>query len=116
MGISKKRTHDSEQKCAYVDKNVVASGVCIVTVTFTSVRDCAHHQSWLLSVGRCGCAAAVWCGGSLCRGPPVPRPRPAHTLASATVKSHVQQPWLEGEKKVTLTRDAEAVSINATQY
>ncbi len=86
--------------CVYMlIKNGVASGVYIVTVTFTSVHDCAHHQSWPLSVGQCGCAAAVWCGGLLCPGPPVPRPHPAHTPASATVKSHVQQAWLEGEKK-----------------
>lgn len=64
---------------------------------FTSVRDCAHHQSWHPSVRQCGCAAAVWCGGLLCPGPPVPRPRPDHTLASATVKSHVPPAQLEGK-------------------
>lgn len=74
--------------------------VSIATVTFISVHDCAHHQSWPLSVGQCGCAAAVWCGGLLCPGPPVPRPHPGRTLASATVKSRVRRAWLvRGEKK-----------------
>lgn len=98
--------------CVYkLKNNVVASGV--FSVTFTSVHDCAH-QSWPPSVGQCGCAAAVWCGGLRCPGPPVPRPRPDRILASATVKSHVPRARLEGQK-VTMTQDAEAASINTIQ-
>lgn len=85
--------------CLYVENHVVISCVSIVNVTFISVRVCAHRQSWPLSAGQCGCAAAVWCGGLLCPGPPGPRPRPDHTLASAAVKSHVPRARLEGGKR-----------------
>lgn len=86
------------------------------TDTWFSIRVwSAHRRSWRLSVGQCGCAAAVWCGGPLCPGPPVPRPRPDRTPASATAKSRAPRARLEGGQKATLTWDTEVVFVNTTQ-
>lgn len=78
----------------YVENNQSASGVNSVTLS------CTHQQPWPLSVGQCGCAAAVRCAELLCSGPPVPRPRPDRILALAAAESHVRREQLEvGQKK-----------------
>lgn len=79
--------------CLYVDKMLLSLRFKL------SVFDCTHHQSCSLSVGQCGCIAAVQYGGLLCLGPPLPRPRPAHTLVSAAVKSHDPQAQLQEKKR-----------------